>query len=228
MMNALMSDFILRPLLIWAWIGSWFWVLILGFGVLVVLRPVLLMGGQHHGFWGSVSVIDWSVGLANRAHNCDGGGTAIRDQIVVLIDSWSMIYVSLIYVSMKKQASKEIYLWVGRSPIGLSNSVPFLRTTIRWCHATTWHPPDQGTVFGFFHTDEKISLHVIRFIRNRHSTMVVGIIGSGVSGGKSDESLFQKAMGPYFKKRWLLISKSDGSERKSDSSIQHLIQGSYR
>ncbi len=47
-----------------------------------------------------------------------------------------MIYVSLIYVSMKKQASKEIYLWVGRSPIGLSSQyrtfVPPLGGVITW------------------------------------------------------------------------------------------------
>jgi hypothetical protein len=41
-------------------------------------------------------------------------------------------------------------------------------------------PPDQRTVFGFFHTDGKFFLQVIRSIRKWHSTMVVGIIESDV------------------------------------------------
>jgi hypothetical protein len=33
---------------------------------------------------------------------CDEKDSAIKSQIVMLIDSWSMIYVTLIYVSMNK------------------------------------------------------------------------------------------------------------------------------
>jgi hypothetical protein len=58
-------------------------------------------------FWVQYQLIDWSVEFADRAHNCDEENTVIRDQIMMLIDSWSMIYVFLIYVSMKKQASKQ-------------------------------------------------------------------------------------------------------------------------
>jgi hypothetical protein len=39
---------------------------------------------------------------------------------------------------------------------------------------------DQRIVFGFFHTDENFFLHVIKFIRKRHSTMIVDIIESDV------------------------------------------------
>jgi hypothetical protein len=117
-----------------------------------------------------------------------------------------------------------------------------------------------------FHTDEKISLHVIRCTRNWHSTMIVDIIEIDVIIemsqkkkrwvliwksdeflfekamsshfnkamnshfkkrwvliSRSDESPFQKAMSSHFKKRWIPVSKSDESERKSDSSIQHLM-----
>jgi hypothetical protein len=90
---------------------------------------------------------------------------------------------------------------------------------------------DQKTVFEFFHTDGKISLNVIRCMRNRHSTMIVCIIKSDVmiemsqrkkamgphfkkrwvSIWKSDESSFEKAISPYLKKRWVPIWKSDGS-----------------
>jgi hypothetical protein len=38
----------------------------------------------------------------------------------------------------------------------------------------------QKIVFGFFHTNEKFFLHVIRFIRKRHLTMIVDIIKSDV------------------------------------------------
>ncbi len=56
-------------------------------------------------------------------------------------------------------------------------------------------PLDQETVFGFFHTDGKISLHAIRCMRKRHSTVVVGIIGSGVVVGVDQG---KKAMSPHF------------------------------
>jgi hypothetical protein len=38
----------------------------------------------------------------------------------------------------------------------------------------------QEIVFEFFHTDEKFFSHVIKFIRKRHSTMIVDIIENDV------------------------------------------------
>jgi hypothetical protein len=65
---------------------------------------------------------------------------------------------------------------------------------------------DQKIVFEFFHTDEKIFLNVIKCIRNRHSTMIVCIIESDVMIEMSQR---EKAMNSHFKKRWVLIWKSD-------------------
>jgi hypothetical protein len=39
---------------------------------------------------------------------------------------------------------------------------------------------DQRIVFGIFHTDEKVSLHVIRCMRKRHLSVIVDIIKSDV------------------------------------------------
>jgi hypothetical protein len=54
----------------------------------------------------------------------------------------------------------------------------------------------QRTFFGFFHTDEKICLHVITCMRNRHSTMIVDIIE-----WCDDRDQREKAMMSHFKKR---------------------------
>jgi hypothetical protein len=56
--------------------------------------------------------------------------------------------------------------------------------------------PDQKIVFGFFHTDGKFSLHVIRCMRNLHWTMIVDIIESDV----------MIEVRVREKKRWVLIS----------------------
>jgi hypothetical protein len=41
-------------------------------------------------------------------------------------------------------------------------------------------PSDQVTVFGISHTDGKFFFHASRCMRNRHSTMIVGLIESDV------------------------------------------------
>jgi hypothetical protein len=56
------------------------------------------------------------------------------------------------------------------------------------------HP--QRTVFGFFHTDEKFSLHVIRFIRKWHSTMIVR--GWFIEKGGRADFILTKSPTPQF------------------------------
>jgi hypothetical protein len=53
-----------------------------------------------------------------------------------------------------------------------------------------------------FYTDEKISLHAIRCMQNRHSTVIVDIIGSGVMIEMNQK---EKAMSLHLKKQWVLI-----------------------
>jgi hypothetical protein len=59
---------------------------------------------------------------------------------MMLWDSWSMIYVSLIYVSMKKQASKQKNLSVSETILDrIKQSTSYLRIIIKWCQIITWH-----------------------------------------------------------------------------------------
>jgi hypothetical protein len=59
--------------------------------------------------------------------------------IMMLIDSWSIWSMSLIYVSMKKQASKQKNLSVSQTILDRAKqSVSYLRIIIRWCQVITW------------------------------------------------------------------------------------------
>jgi hypothetical protein len=90
------------------------------------------------------------------------------------------------------------------------------RSPIHHFHQTSSpDPPDQGTVFDFFHTDGKFPC----MLSGSYENALNGgrryyrgwCDGRDGSEGKSDGASFQKAMVPHFKKRWVLISKSDGS-----------------
>jgi hypothetical protein len=95
-------------LLIWVWYGFWSW----GFDSDGFATYPTNEGPAPRILGSSINLIDWSVIMTDRAYNYDEEDITIKDQIVLLVDSWK-IYVSLIYVSMydEKQAKKSICEW---------------------------------------------------------------------------------------------------------------------
>ncbi len=68
--------------------------------------------------------------------SCDEENTAIKNQIVMLINSWSICDLCVSHLCVY-EASKQIYLWMRRFSIELSSSVSYLCIIIRWCHHVT-------------------------------------------------------------------------------------------